>query len=90
MEEDDDVGIRSGLRSVTEESDAWLCLCPPWSVIQSSMPLWSGMWVVAVMSDSEEGDWPIVEFPLLLINFAVIDPFLSSCPIIKIFLFNYK
>ena len=72
--------MRSGFLSFMDERDAWLCLCPPWSVIQSSIPRWRGICVVPVMSDSDEGDWPMVEFALLLINLAVIDPFLSSWP----------
>ena len=76
--------MRSGFLSFMDERDAWLCLCPPWSVIQSSIPRWRGICVVPVMSDSDEGDWPMVEFALLLINFAVIDPFLSSWPILWI------
>ena len=78
LDEEDEVGMRSGFLSITEENDAWLCLWPPCSPMQSSIPLWSGMCVVPVISDSDEGDWPMVEFPLLLINLAVIDGFLSS------------
>ena len=80
FDDDEDVGMRSGFLSLMDERDAWLCLCPPWSVIQSSIPRWRGICVVPVMSDSDEGDWPMVEFALLLINLAVMDPFLSSWP----------
>ena len=39
LDEEDDVGMRSGFLSITEENDAWLCLWPPCSPMQSSIPL---------------------------------------------------
>ena len=78
FEDDDVVGMMSGFLSIAEESEAWLRLSDP--VMQSSIPRCRGICVVSVMSNSDEGECPIVEFPLLLMSCAVTEPFLSLLP----------